>query len=426
MSNTTRAERPTNSFHDLIEETGMLSSKDCDRVNLQRRRMLASAAALGVAPWLISACSSETEPRSRPSATPTTPRQNASPQRRKLGALEVFPIGLGCQWVPSAIDGRVSDFYTSTLTRNDAIALIRAAVDEGVTLIDTAEAYGPFISEEIVGEALQGMRDRVVLETKFGFDIDPATGQRGPGVNSRPEHVKRAVEGMLRRLRTDRIDLVYQHRVDPNVPIEDVAGAVKDLIAEGKVLHFGLSEPGVQTIRRAHAVTPLAAIQNEYSMLWRGPEAQVLPLCEELGIGFVCWSPLGMGFLADKVRADTRFGEGDFRAAVPRFSSEALPANLKLVEVINTWAQRKGATPAQLSLAWLLAQRPWIVPIPGTTKIAHVKENVAAANITFTRAELDELNAAVAAVRIQGERLPAPVLQMSGVEARLPNTGSDR
>jgi aryl-alcohol dehydrogenase-like predicted oxidoreductase len=403
----------------------MLSTEDRDFVNRQRRRVLASAAALGVAPWLLSACSSETEPASKGSSTPTT-RQNASPQRRKLGALEVFPIGLGCQWVPSATEGRVSDFYTSTLTRNDAIALIRAAVDEGVTLIDTAEAYGPFLSEEIVGEALQGIRDRVVLETKFGFDIDPVTGQRGPGVNSRPEHVKRAVEGMLRRLRTDRIDLVYQHRVDPNVPIEDVAGAVKDLITEGKVLHFGLSEPGVQTIRRAHAVTPLAAIQNEYSMLWRGPEAQVLPVCEELGIGFVCWSPLGMGFLADKVHTDTRFGEGDFRAAVPRFAPNALPANMELVDVIKTWAQRKQATPAQLSLAWLLAQRPWIVPIPGTTKIAHVKENVAAANITFTTEELDELNAAVAAVRIQGERLPAPVLQMSGVEARLPNEGSDR
>jgi aryl-alcohol dehydrogenase-like predicted oxidoreductase len=400
--------------------------EDGDLVNLQRRRMLASAAAIGVAPWLLTACGAEKEPTSRAASSSPSARQDAFPPRRILGGLEVFPIGLGCQWVPGATEGRVSDFYASTLTRNDAIALIHAAVDEGVTLIDTAEAYGPFISEEIVGEALQGIRDQVVLETKFGFDIDPITGQRGPGLNSRPEHVKRAVEGMLRRLRTDRIDLIYQHRVDPNVPIEDVAGAVKDLIAEGKVLHFGLSEPGVQTIRRAHAVTPVAAIQNEYSVLWRGPEAEVLPLCEELGIGFVCWSPLGMGFLAGKVRADTHFGEGDFRAAVPRFAPDALPANMKLLALIQTWAQRKQATLAQLSLAWLLAQHPWIVPIPGTTKIAHLRENRAAANITFTKDELEELNAAVAAIRIQGERLPGPVLQMSGVEAPLPDEGGKR
>jgi aryl-alcohol dehydrogenase-like predicted oxidoreductase len=294
--------------------------------------------------------------------------------------------------------------------------LIRGAVDRGATLIDTAEAYGPFLSEEVVGEALKGIRDKVVLETKFGFDIDPQTRKRR-GFNSRPENIKQTVEAQLRRLRTDRIDLLYQHRVDPQVPIEDVAGAVKDLIAQGKVLQFGLSEPGVQTIRRAHAVQPLAAIQNEYSMLYRGPEAQVLPLCEELGIGFVCWSPMGMGFLAGKVSATTRFSQQDFRAAVPRFAPDALPANLALVDVVRTWGQRKNASPAQIALAWLLAQKPWIVPIPGTTSEAHLEENLRAADIVFTPQELKELNSAVASITIRGARLPPAVLAATGVEA---------
>ncbi len=292
-------------------------------------------------------------------------------------------------------------------------------MDRGITLIDTAEVYGPFLSEDIVGEALQGIRDKVVLETKFGMDLDPKTGQRLGGLNSRPEHIRQVVEAQLRRLKTDRIDILIQHRVDPQVPIEDVAGAVKDLIAEGKVLHFGLSEPGTQTIRRAHAVLPLAVIQNEYSMLWRGPEAQVLPICEELGIGFVCWSPLGMGFLTGSVTADTRFEtspEMDFRAVVPRFAPEALAANMALVNVVKTWAQRKNATPAQLALAWLLAQRPWIVPIPGTTQVAHMEENIGATAISFTPDELQQLNAAVSAVSIRGERLPPAVLRMSGVD----------
>jgi aryl-alcohol dehydrogenase-like predicted oxidoreductase len=384
--------------------------------NLERRRLLTTAASLGLAPWLLSACARHALDAA-PAANAATTRRGPGSQRRRLGTLEVFPVGLGCQWNPGAAQGTVADYYGSTMDRQTAIALIRTVVDRGATLIDTAEAYGPFISEEVVGEALQGIRDKVVLETKFGFDIDPQTRKRRGGFNSRPENIKQTVEAQLRRVRTDRIDLLYQHRVDPQVPIEDVAGVVKDLIAQGKVLHFGLSEPGVQTIRRAHAVLPLAAIQNEYSMLYRGPEAQVLPLCEELGIGFVCWSPMGMGFLADKVTATTRFSQQDFRAAIPRFAPDALPANMALVEVVRTWAQRKNASPAQLALAWLLAQKPWIVPIPGTTKVAHLEENLRAADILFTAEELKELNAAVAAVTIRGERLPPTVLAATGVEA---------
>lgn len=385
----------------------------------RRRQLLATAASLGIAPWMLSACASQASV-SADAAGDSAARQHTAGQRRNLGGLNVFPVGLGCQWRPGSTQGAVVDLYHSSFDRPAAVALIRRAVDRGVTLIDTAEAYGPFLSEEIVGEALQGIRDKVVLETKFGFNIDPKTGQRLGGLNSRPEHIKQVVEAQLRRLRTDRIDVLIQHRVDPQVPIEDVAGAVKDLIAEGKVLHYGLSEPGVQTIRRAHAVLPLSVIQNEYSMLWRGPEAQVLPICEELGIGFVCWSPLGMGFLTGSVTADTRFEtspEMDFRAAVPRFAPDVLPANMALVNVVRTWAQRKNATPAQLALAWLLAQKPWIVPIPGTTNVAHMEENLGAAAISFTTEELRQLNAAVAAVNIRGERLPPAVMQMSGVEA---------
>lgn len=385
----------------------------------QRRQLLAAAASLGIAPWLLSACASQAGAPSN-AAEGTLTQQRTAGQRRKLGAIDVFPVGLGCQWRPGATPGVVVDSYSSKFDRPAAVRLVRRAVDLGVTLIDTAEAYGPFLSEEIVGEALQGIREKVVLETKFGFDIDPKTGQRLGGLNSRPEHIKQVVEAQLRRLRTDRIDVLIQHRVDPQVPIEDVAGAVKDLIAEGKVLHYGLSEPGVQTIRRAHAILPLSVIQNEYSMLWRRPEAQVLPICEELGIGFVCWSPLGMGFLTGSVTANARFETKpvlDFRAVVPRFAPDALPANMALVNVVRTWAQRKNATPAQLALAWLLAQKPWIVPIPGTTNVAHMEENLGAAAIAFTTEELRQLNAAVAAVNIRGERLPPAVMQMSGVEA---------
>lgn len=379
---------------------------------LQRRQLLATAATLGVAPWLLSACASTVDAQGSASSA-----ARAAGTRRRLGPLEVFPVGLGCQWRPGAAPGVIVDLYSSRFDRAVAIRLIRQAVDLGVTFIDTAEAYGPFLSEDIVGEALQGIRDKVVLETKFGFDIDQVTGQRLPGGrNSRPEHIRRVVDAQLKRLRTDHIDVLLQHRVDPNVPIEDVVGTIKDLIRVGKVRHYGLSEPGLQTVRRAHAEHPMAVIQNEYSMLWRGPETGVLPLCEELGIGFVPWSPLGMGFLAGGVNASSRFTAPDFRAISPRFAPEVLPVNMALAELVRNWAQRKNVTPAQLSLAWLLAQKPWIVPIPGTTNVAHMSENLGAASIAFTADELRQLNAAVAAVRIHGDRLPAVVAAMSGVD----------
>ncbi|BDI05164.1 aldo/keto reductase [Sphaerotilus microaerophilus] len=395
------------------------ASSDPHSTALPRRQWLAAAATLGIAPWLLSACASQAPAGSAPAATPAT---DANPARRRLGPLEVFPVGLGCQWRPSAAPGILIDSYSSRFDRPAAIALIRRAVERGVTLIDTAEAYGPFLSEDIVGEALQGgRRERVTLATKFGFDIDPATGQRLPGgLNSRPAHIREVVQAQLRRLRTDHIDLLYQHRVDPQVPIEDVAGAVKDLIAQGKVRQFGLSEPGVQAIRRAHAVQPLAAIQNEYNLYWRGPEAQVLPLCEELGIGFVCWSPLAMGVLTGSVPATRRFDTApdlDFRALVPRYAPDALAANMALVDLVRTWARRKNATPAQLSLAWLMAQKPFIVPIPGTTNVAHMEENLGAATLRFSADELRKLNTAVAAIPVRGARLPEMVMRMSGVEA---------
>jgi aryl-alcohol dehydrogenase-like predicted oxidoreductase len=382
---------------------------------IHRRQLLTAAATLGVAPWLLSARAG-TSDAARASGTPQALAAKST-TRRRLGPLEVFPIGLGVQWHSGRSPQAVNDLYASSIDRNAAIALIRRAVDLGVTLFDTAEAYGPFMSEEILGEALQGIRNRAVVSTKFGFDIDPKTGERRAGLNSRPEHIRQVVDAQLRRLRTDRIDLLYQHRVDPQVPIEDVAGTMKDLAVQGKVLHYGLSEPGLQTVRRAHAVHRVAVIQNEYSMLWRGPETQVLPLCEELGIGFVPWGPLGMGFLAGTVSARTRFGEGDFRATVPRFAPDALPANMPLVRLVQTWARRKNATPAQLALAWLTARKPCIVPIPGTTNAAHLEENVAAGSISFSAAELKELDAALAAVPVRGERLSPPVLAATGVEA---------
>ena len=383
--------------------------------NIHRRQLLTAAATLGVAPWLLSACAG-TSGASRASARGEDLAARST-TRRRLGPLEVFPIGLGVQWHPGRSPQVVNDLYASSTDRGAAIGLIRHAVDLGVTLFDTAEVYGPLMSEEILGEALQGLRNRVVVSTKFGFDVDPKTGERRGGLNSRPEHIRQVVDAQLRRLRTDRIDLLYQHRVDPQVPIEDVAGTMKDLAVQGKVLHYGLSEPGLQTVRRAHAVHPVAAIQNEYSMLWRGPETQVLPLCEELGIGFVPWSPLGMGFLAGTVRARTRFDEADFRATVPRFAPDALPANMPLVALVETWARRRNASPAQIALSWLTARKPWIVPIPGTTNMAHLEENVAAASISFSAAELQELDSALAAIPIRGARLSPPVLAATGVEA---------
>jgi aryl-alcohol dehydrogenase-like predicted oxidoreductase len=402
-----------------------MKTEDVDRI--RRRQLLTAAAALGIAPWLLSACAGTADPPGAPAAGSASgagaaPGQRSAPgpasvSKRRLGPFEVFPIGLGVQWHPGRTPQVVNDLYDSSTDRSAAIALIKRAVDLGVTLFDTAEAYGPFMSEELLGEALQGVRDRVVLSTKFGFDIDLNTGERRGGVNSQPAHIRQVVHAQLQRLRTDRIDLLYQHRVDPKVPIEDVAGTLKDLVAQGKVRHYGLSEPGLQTVRRAHAVHPVAVIQNEYSMLWRGPEAQVLPLCEELGIGFVPWSPLGMGFLAGRVGARTRFGEDDFRAAVPRFAPDALPANMPMVRLVQAWARRKNATPAQLALAWLTARKPWIVPIPGTTNVAHLEENVAAAAISFSAEELKELDGGVAAISVQGDRLPPAVLAATGVEA---------
>lgn len=330
--------------------------------------------------------------------------------RRKLGTLEVSSVGLGVQNMPRT-------YQTTIPSRPEMINIIRKAYDQGVTLFDTAEAYGPFESERILGDAIASFRNKIVIETKFGWNIDQKTGQRLPGLNSRPEHIKEVVEGMLKRLRTDRIDLLYQHRVDPTVPIEDVVGAIKDLIKEGKLLHYGLSEPGAQTVRRAHAIHPVTAIQNEYSLLWRGPEKTIIPLCKELGIGFVCWSPLGVGFLTGAIDANTRFAQGDIRGIESRFSADNLPNNLTLVDLIKTWAERKQATPAQISLAWLLAQQPWIVPIPGTTQMAHMMDNIGADNIQFTVDELNEFNTALAKIEIKGERLPKFVLDFSDVEA---------
>jgi aryl-alcohol dehydrogenase-like predicted oxidoreductase len=308
-------------------------------------------------------------------------------------------------------------YETTVPYRPEMINIIRAAFDRGVTFYDAAEAYGPHEVERILGEGVAPFRDQAQIATKFGFNVDLETGERRPGRNSKPDHVKRVVEGMLRRLRTDRIDLLYQHRVDPEVPIEDVAGAVKDLMDQGKVLHWGLSEMGLNTLRRAHATLPVTAVQNEYSMLWRGPEEEVIPLCEELGIGFVPWSPLAVAFLTGAIDAETRFALGDFRGTETRFAPEDLPHNLPLVDVVKDWAERKQATPAQVALAWLLAQKPWIVPIPGTTQMSHMLDNSSAEALRFTPAELADLNAAVRAIEVKGQRLPEQVQVMSGVEA---------
>ncbi|HEX8328212.1 MAG TPA: aldo/keto reductase [Hymenobacter sp.] len=345
-----------------------------------------------------------------PTAAAPTPAKDKVSSRRKLGTLEVSSIGIGVQ--------NMSRKYTTEVpNRAEMHRIIRSAYDHGVTLFDAAEAYGPLEVERILGEAVGSFRNKIVIETKFGWNIDQKTGQRLPGLNSQPDHIKLVVDGMLQRLRTDRIDLLYQHRVDPAVPIEDVVGAIQDLIKQGKVLHYGLSEPGLQTVRRAHAVHPVTAIQNEYSLLWRGPEAEVLPLCQELGIGFVAWSPLGIGFLNGAIDANTRFAPGDIRGVESRFSPENLPGNLALVQLLNTWGARKNATSGQLALAWLLAQKPWVVPIPGTTQMAHMLENNGADAVRFTADELKQFNAEVAKIQIKGERLPQAVLQYSAVEA---------
>jgi aryl-alcohol dehydrogenase-like predicted oxidoreductase len=319
-------------------------------------------------------------------------------KKRTLGSstLEVSAIGLGCMGMSFGL-GPAAD-------RREMIDLIRLAVTRGVTLFDTAEVYGPFTNEELVGEALAPMRADVVIATKFGWDIDAATGNQTPGLNSRPEHIKAAVEGSLKRLRTSYIDLLYQHRVDPAVPIEDVAGAVKELVAEGKVRHFGLSEAGARTIRRAHAVHPVTALQSEYSLWWREPEDEILPSLEELGIGFVPFSPLGKGFLTGRIDENTPFSSSDFRNSVPRFSPENRKRNQAVVDLVRRMAEKKGATPAQVALAWVLAQRPWIVPIPGTTKRHRLEENLGAADLELTAEDLREIEDASAGIAVRGAR----------------------
>jgi aryl-alcohol dehydrogenase-like predicted oxidoreductase len=329
-------------------------------------------------------------------------------QKRKLGKsnLEVSAIGLGCMGM--------SFGYGPPKDKQEMISVIRGAVERGVTFFDTAEVYGPFTNEELVGEALAPFRGKVVIATKFGFKLDPNTGKQA-GLDSRPDHIKQVAEGSLKRLRVDAIDLLYQHRVDPNVPIEDVAGAVKDLIREGKVKHFGLSEPGAKTIRRAHAVQPVTAIQSEYSLWTRGPEAEVLPTLEELGIGFVPYSPLGKGFLTGKINEYTTFDSSDFRNIVPRFNPENRKANQALVDLLQKIAEGKKATPAQIALAWLLAQKPWIVPIPGTTKLARIEENIGAAAVALTPSDLREIEGAASKIQVQGERYPEHLQRMTGL-----------
>ena len=328
-------------------------------------------------------------------------------QKRKLGKsnLEVSAIGLGCMGMSFA--------YGPPVEKQEGISLIRAAVDRGVTFFDTAEVYGPFTNEELVGEALSPFREKVVIATKFGFKIDPATGKQA-GLDSRPEHIKEVAEASLKRLKTHVIDLFYQHRVDPDVPIEDVAGAVKDLIQQGKVKHFGLSEAGVKTIRRAHVVQPVAALQSEYSLFWRQPEEEVIPTLEELGIGFVPFSPLGKGFLTGKIDENTTFDSSDFRNIVPRFTPEARKANQAVVDLLSKVAGKKKATPAQIALAWLLAQKPWIVPIPGTTKLHRLEENLGAANIELTPEDLRAIDNAASKIAIQGARYPEHLEKMVG------------
>lgn len=332
-------------------------------------------------------------------------------QTRDLGSsgLRVSAIGLGCMGISMS--------YGSPPSRDEGVRLIRDAVDCGVTLFDTAEVYGPFQNEEVVGEALRAERDRVVIATKFGFDIDPVTGENR-GVNSRPEHIREAVDGSLKRLGIETIDLIYQHRVDPSVPIEDVAGMVRELISEGKARHFGLSEPGVETLRRAHRVQPVTAVQNEYSLWWRAPETNgILDACGELGIGFVPYSPLGRGFLAGALGKDTKLAESDFRKNNPRFQPGAMEKNQAFVDLLKQVAGEKGSTPAQVALAWLLAQRPFVVPIPGTTKLHRLEENIAAASLELTETDLKDIDDAASSLKVEGDRYPPAQMAMVGREA---------
>jgi aryl-alcohol dehydrogenase-like predicted oxidoreductase len=392
--------------------TSTINTRKADMIakhgpELNRRGLLLAAGGLAAAAT-VDVASAQTATQATAPLTAST----SSIGRRKLGTLEVSSVGLGVQ--------NMSRTYQQTIpTRPEMHNIIRSAFDNGLTFYDAAEAYGPHEVERILGEGVEPFRDQIVIATKFGWNIDLETGERKPGLNSRPEHIKLVVEGMLKRLRTDRIDLLYQHRVDPQVPIEDVAGAVKDLMDQGKILHWGLSEMGLNTLRRAHEVLPITAVQSEYSMLWRGPGTGAIPVCEELGIGFVPWSPLGVAFLNGAIDAKTRFAPGDIRGIEGRFAPENLPNNLALVEVLKTWADRKQARLGQIALAWLLAQKPFIVPIPGTTQMAHMIENIGASSVQFDNSELSELNAAISAIKIQGARLPDAVQVFSDVEAPL-------
>lgn len=397
----------------MKEDMETTKSKTQENGGVSRRNFIAKTIFTGVgltAGSLVLAASPSQAGAQTGKRNNTKSAADPLPGRSRLGTLEVSSVGLGVQ--------NMSRKYETTVPyRPEMINIIRAAYDRGLTFFDTAEAYGPFECERILGESIAPFRNKVVITSKFGWNIDLETGERRPGLNSKPDHIKRAVEGSLKRLHTDHIDLLYQHRVDPEVPIEDVAGAVKDLMAQGKVLHWGLSEMGLKTLRRAHAALPVTAVQSEYSMLWRRPEKEVIPTCEELGIGFVPWSPLGVQFLTGWIDANTRFAPGDIRGVESRFSPENLPHNLALVDLVKNWAKQKQATPAQIALAWLMAQKPWIVPIPGTTQMAHMLENSGATGVRFTPAELAELNSAVKAIEIRGQRLPDAVLVFSGVEA---------
>ena len=375
------------------------------RRDLLRTAGLATIATALVPSTLMTSCANASLSKSANNATA------ALTGRRKLGnSLEVSSIGLGVQ--------NMSRRYETTIPlRSEMHHIIRTAYDNGVTFFDAAEAYGPFEVERILGEGVKGFRDNIKIATKFGWNIDQETGKRLAGLNSKPEHIKIVVEGMLKRLQTDRIDLLYQHRVDPEVPIEDVVGAIKDLMQEGKVLYYGLSEPGLQTVRRANAEHPMTAIQNEHSLFYHGSDEDVIPLCEELGIGFVPWSPLGVGFLTGAIDENTRFAQGDIRGAESRFSPENLPKNMELVKLLKKWGKEKEASPAQVSLAWLLAQKPWIVPIPGTTNMAHMKQNIGADAVMLSNEEWQQFNNELANIEIVGARLPEFVLQFSKVEA---------
>lgn len=390
----------------------MNKNADDDKLAMHERRKFLLGGTGVVAASLIPEFAFASSAKNVQSSANVSSQISSNLAKRKLGQLEVSSIGLGVQNMSRKYD-------TSVPYRPEMIDVIRAAFDRGVTFFDAAEAYGPHEVERILGEGVAPFRNKIVIATKFGWNIDQETGERRPGLNSRPEHIKLVVEGMLKRLKTDRIDLLYQHRVDPQVPIEDVAGAVKDLLREGKVLHWGLCEMGLGTLRRAHAELPVSAVQNEYSMLWRGPENKVIPTCEELGIGFVPWSPLGVQFLTGWIDANTRFAPGDIRGAESRFSPENLPNNLALIKLLKSWAEKKNATSAQIALAWLLAKKPWIVPIPGTTHMQHMYQNVGAADVRFTASELKDLDSAIAKIEIKGQRLPDAVQVFSDVEAPL-------